>query len=41
MVSERDAAIGGWGLVLVDRMSDRWGVKHAANGLCAPNHQAP
>ena len=23
---------GGWGLVLVDRMSDRWGIKHDADG---------
>jgi len=23
---------GSWGLVLVDRMADRWGIKHVANG---------
>jgi hypothetical protein len=23
---------GGWGLVLVDRMADRWGIKHRADG---------
>ena len=25
---------GGWGLLLVDRLADRWGVKRTASGTC-------
>jgi anti-sigma regulatory factor (Ser/Thr protein kinase) len=27
-------APGGWGLVLVDRIADRWGIIHSADGTC-------
>jgi anti-sigma regulatory factor (Ser/Thr protein kinase) len=26
--------LGGWGLVLVDQIADRWGIIHGANGTC-------
>jgi anti-sigma regulatory factor (Ser/Thr protein kinase) len=25
---------GGWGLVLVDRIADRWGITHGTDGTC-------
>jgi hypothetical protein len=27
-------APGGWGLVLVDRIADRWGIIHSPDGTC-------
>lgn len=30
----RREELGGWGLFLVDRIADRWGVSHAASGAC-------
>lgn len=30
----RSDDLGGWGLVLVDRIADRWGVQRTASGTC-------
>jgi hypothetical protein len=27
-------AVGGWGLMLVDRIADRWGIANGTGGTC-------
>jgi anti-sigma regulatory factor (Ser/Thr protein kinase) len=39
--AKRAAESGGWGLRLVERLADRWGVRRTANATCVWFETAP